>query len=199
MNDIFLFLESSNVCNYADDNTFLAFGKTFGEVASKLKNDFLILNWWFSNNFFVLNFDKCHCMTLGTPNTLLNFKGKNIAIKNSASETLLGIIIDSKLDFTEHLNAVCKKAKLKLHALNRISRFLSPEQHVLIINAYIKSLFTIARWFGWSATGGLRIKWIRFTSAPYVYHWSINWSIQIYSWSFSWNNEQSFLYHSKYL
>ena len=148
MNDIFLFLESSNVCNYADDNTFLAFGKTFGEVASKLKNDFLILNLWFSNNFFVLNFDKCHCMTLGTPNTLPNFKGKNIAIKNSASEKLLGIIIDSKLDFTEHLNAVCKKAKLKLLALNRISKFLSPEQHVLIINAYIKSLFTIARWFG---------------------------------------------------
>ena len=30
---------------------------------------------------------------------------------------------------------------LNMHALNRISRFLSPEQHVLIINAYIKSLF----------------------------------------------------------
>ena len=41
----------------------------------------------------------------------------------------------------KHLNTVCKKANLTLHALNRISRFLSPEQHVLIINAYIKSLF----------------------------------------------------------
>ena len=80
-------------------------------------------------------------MTLGTPNTLPNFKCKNITIKNSASEKLLGVIIDNKLDFTEHLNTVCKKANLKLHALNRISRFLSPEQHVLIINAYIKSLF----------------------------------------------------------
>ena len=47
----------------------------------------------------------------------------------------------NKLDFTERLNTICKKANLKLHALNRISRFLSPEQHVLIINAYIKSLF----------------------------------------------------------
>ena len=80
-------------------------------------------------------------MTLGTPNTLPNFKCKNITIKNSASEKLLGVIIDNKLDFTEHLNTVCKKANLKLHALNRISRFLSPEQHVLTINAYIKSLF----------------------------------------------------------
>ena len=76
-----------------------------------------------------------------TYNTLLNFKCKNITIKRSDSEKLLGVIIDNKLDFTEHFNTVCKKASLKLHALNRISRFLSPEQHVLIINAYIKSLF----------------------------------------------------------
>ena len=80
-------------------------------------------------------------MTLGTPNTLPNFKCKNITIKNSASEKLFGVIIDNKLDFTENLNTVCKKENLKLHALNRISRFLSPEQHVLIINTYIKSLF----------------------------------------------------------
>ena len=81
-------------------------------------------------------------MILGTPNTLPNFKCKNITIKNSASEKLLGVIIDNKIDFTEYLNAVCKKANPKLHALNRISRVLSPEQqHVLIINACIKSLF----------------------------------------------------------
>ena len=80
-------------------------------------------------------------MTLGTPNTLPNFKCKNITIKNSASEKLLGVIIDNKLDFTERLNRVRKEANLKLHALNGISRFLSPEQHVLIINASIKSIF----------------------------------------------------------
>ena len=73
-------------------------------------------------------FDKCHFMTLGTPNTLPSFKCKNITIENSASENLLGSIIDKKLDFTERLNTVCN---LKLHALNRISRFLSPEQHEL--------------------------------------------------------------------
>ena len=56
-------------------------------------------------------------MTLGTPNTLPNFKCKDITIKSSASEKLLGVIIDNKLDFTEHLNTVCKKANLELHAL----------------------------------------------------------------------------------
>ena len=88
-----------------------------------------------------MNSDKCHFMTLGTPNFLLNFKCKNITTKSSASEKLLGVIIYNKSDFTEHLNTECKKANLKLHASNIISRCLSPEQYVLIINAYIKSLF----------------------------------------------------------
>ena len=36
-------------------------------------------------------------MTLGTPNTLPNFKCKNITTKSSASEKLLGVIMDNKL------------------------------------------------------------------------------------------------------
>ena len=102
--------------------------------------------------------DKCHFMTLGTPNTLPDFKCKNITMKNSASEKLLGVIIDNKLDFTEHLNTVCKEANLKLHALNRISRFLCPGQHVLIINENNNLFSTIAHWFGCSVTGGSCIK-----------------------------------------
>ena len=42
-NDIFLFVESLNVFNYADDNTLFAFGKKFDEVIRKLQNDVLIL------------------------------------------------------------------------------------------------------------------------------------------------------------
>ena len=104
-------------------------------------NSLSFVRSYLTNNFLVLNSNKCHFMTLGAPNTLPSFKCKNIRIKNSASENLLGIIIDNKLDFTERLNTVCKKANLKLHALNRISRFLSIDQHVIIINAYIRSLF----------------------------------------------------------
>ena len=118
-----------------------AFGETFDKVTRKIQNVFLISNEWFFNNFLVLNSDKYHFMILRTANTLPNFKCRNITIKNSAYENVLGAIIDNKLDFTEHLNTVYKKANLKLHALNRISRFLYPGQHVLIINAYVISLF----------------------------------------------------------
>ena len=102
---------------------YLHLAKHLTKSPKKLQNDFLTLDEWFFNNFLVLNFDKCHFMARGTPNNLPNFKCENIAIKNSASEKLLGVIIDNRLDFTEHLNTVCKKVNLKLHALNRIFDF----------------------------------------------------------------------------
>ena len=77
INDIFLFLESSDVCIYADNDTLFAFGKTFDEVTRKFQNDFLILDEWFFNNFLVLNPEKSHFMTLGTPNTLPSLKYHN--------------------------------------------------------------------------------------------------------------------------
>ena len=42
INDIFLFVESSNIRNCANDNTLFAFGKTSDEVTTKPQNDFLI-------------------------------------------------------------------------------------------------------------------------------------------------------------
>ena len=98
---------------------YLHLAKFFYQVTRKLQNDFFILDEWFFNNFLVLSSDKCHFMTLGAPNTLPDFKCKNITIKNSACEKLLGVIIDNKLDFTEHVNTVCKRANLKLHALSK--------------------------------------------------------------------------------
>ena len=64
INEFFLFVESSNVCNYADDNTLFAFDITFDKVTRKLQNAFLILDEWFFNKFLVLNYDKCHFKTL---------------------------------------------------------------------------------------------------------------------------------------
>ena len=138
---------------------------------------------------------------------------------------LLGVIIDNKLDFTEHLTTACKKTNLKLHALNRISRFLSPEQYVLIINAYIKSLFNycplvwmfcyrrimhkmnkiherslikfiIEKLYRWFSRY-IEVLWW-YINPSKMYKPFINPSKQIYLWSFSWNNERSFLYQSKY-
>ena len=46
-----------------------------------------------------------------------------------------------KLDFTEHVSSICKKAGLKLHALARISKFMNKEKLRILNKAFIESQF----------------------------------------------------------
>ena len=47
-------------------------------------------------------------------------------ITGSKSVKLLGVIINNKLNFSEHVTKSCNKANQKLHALARIAKYLDP-------------------------------------------------------------------------
>ena len=51
----------------------------------------------------------------------------------SKCEKLLGIKIDSRLNFKELIGSLCKKASEKIDALSRISPFMNFEQRRLIM------------------------------------------------------------------
>ena len=53
----------------------------------------------------------------------------------------LGVYFDNKLNFEYHLETLCKKAGQKLHALIRVSSFMSLQQQKIIMNAFITSQF----------------------------------------------------------
>ena len=68
INDIFLFLQETEICNFADDNTFFACDTSVERVISRLKNDLDILNIWFIDNSLVANPAKFQLMFLGVKN-----------------------------------------------------------------------------------------------------------------------------------
>ena len=57
LNDLFLFLEETEVCNYADDTTIYTSGPKVENVVVKLQNDALAICEWFPNNRMKLNED----------------------------------------------------------------------------------------------------------------------------------------------
>ena len=63
-------------------------------------------------------------------------------IEESDEETLLGVILDTKLNFKIHLQTLCKKASQKLHALSRISIFMEPKKLKLMMKTFIMSQFS---------------------------------------------------------
>ena len=96
---------------------------------------------WFKNNGLILNEDKCKLLILSKQEVHTEIHLGSETITNSKSEKLLGITIDHKLKFNEHVNNLCKKANQKLHALARISNYMSKDKLRSIMKAFITSQF----------------------------------------------------------
>lgn len=63
-------------------------------------------------------------------------------ITNTQNEKLLGVIIDSKLRFNQHVNQLCIKASQKLNALARMSLYMTFLQRRNIMKSFILSQFS---------------------------------------------------------
>ena len=87
-----------------------------------------------------LNEDKCHIIS-GHKSEAIWAKIGQTRIWESKNQKLLGVLIDSQLNFDEYLISPCKKAGKKLNALARLAKFLSLEQRKLLMKSFIESQF----------------------------------------------------------
>ena len=142
INDIFLFLQETEICNFADDNTIFACDVSVESVISRLNKDLYIINHWFKNNSLVANPSKFQLMFLGVKNVhniSINIFGNEI--KSQTEVELLGVTIDNKLSFSSHIKNICKSASNKLCAILRLRNLMSIKQTKLLINAHVLSNF----------------------------------------------------------
>ena len=139
INDIFLFIDVSYIANYADDNTQYATEKNLDDLLKLFERETNVVLNWFKVNEMKSNDGKCHLIVPN--NTSASVKlGKEI-IKAEDSVTLLGVVIDNKLDFSNHVKLLLKRGNQKLHGLARISKYVSTDKLKLIMNTFIKSQF----------------------------------------------------------
>ena len=68
INDFFLFIDKSDVCNFADDNTLYSCDSSIEKVIDSLKHDIKKSLSWFRVNQLVANPDKFQLMYLGLNN-----------------------------------------------------------------------------------------------------------------------------------
>ena len=141
INDIFFFLKDTELTNYADDNTPYSINTDTDALLGKLENDSSILIKWFSDNYLVMNADKSKLLVTKNDENVSLMVGNQI-IHGSKTVKLLGIQIDNHLDFTVHVSNVCNKVSTKLHALSRISNYISQQKLRMILKAFIESQFS---------------------------------------------------------
>ena len=133
INDLILFLYTAVLSNYADDNNLYAIGNDKEETKRALVKDFQTLINWFYENYMILNTEKCHYMCMGKDveeNKTLQISSPQKMI-NSKEVEILGIKIDRKLSFHQHIKSISKKAGQKPSALLRISPYLQDKKSPL--------------------------------------------------------------------
>ena len=132
---MFYDIDNCNIASYADSNTPYTNDFSLKEVIKNLELTTNNLFEWFKNNQMKVNADKYHLLV--TRDTDVTAKIGELDVKNSMEEKLLGVKIDSKLSFENHVSSLCKKASQKLHALQRVVNFMDLAKRKSLMKAFI--------------------------------------------------------------
>ncbi|GBN07548.1 hypothetical protein AVEN_258681-1 [Araneus ventricosus] len=94
-----------------------------------LQSDLDCLFKWCTVNKLHLNIEKCSILSYTRKSQPLNhvYKINDLVLSRSDSVTDLGIIFDTKLDFSQHINSMVSKAYRRLGILKRKTREFSSE------------------------------------------------------------------------
>jgi hypothetical protein len=129
MNDLAANLSSDEVCLYADDTSILVKGETREEMLLKAKIAMQEAEDWFAVNNLSLNKNKTQHLEFTTR------KLESIEIK------LLGLHLDSGLDWSAHVAALARKLSAAIFSLRRIKQLSNYQAAYL---AYISNFHSVA-------------------------------------------------------
>ena len=129
LSDLFLVVQNVDFASYAEGNAIYDAGGKVDEVIFSLQESFKKLFKRFADNQMKANKDKCY-LTVST-NELTEIQIEGFTIKNNVSEKLLGVYIDSKLNFDCLVKHLCNKANKKLRALARVTSYMTLEKRKL--------------------------------------------------------------------
>ena len=121
-------MNETDFASYADDNTPHRTANTIDELIQSLERDSMMLFRWFSDNHMKANISKYHLL-VNKKNKVTIRIGDN-EIKNSEYEKLLGIKVEAKLNFREHLNDIISKVRRKVNALSRVMNLSKKKKSV---------------------------------------------------------------------
>ena len=137
--DLFILDDHHEFGSYADDTTPLAYGENFDKILGELEKHMAKISEWFLHNYLKANAKKFHHFLSPFVDKAINIE--NFTIRCSYAEVLLGVTIDSNLSFSEHVTYLCATANRKLHALSRVSKYISLKKCRILTKSSIISQF----------------------------------------------------------
>ena len=140
INDLFYRVKELELNNFADDNTISSAEFSVEKLLKTLERESQVAVDWFKENNMIVNADKFQAIIVKRNSDMcsqytLNIDNNEVALEKSVK--LLGIEIDDKLFFDEHLSSLCKKASNQLNAISRLHKYLAFKEKEVLINSFV--------------------------------------------------------------
>ena len=175
INDLLLWIENAELHNFADDNTISCTENSLEELTKSLTTESEKAVKWFKENMMIVNPDKFQAIIIDRKNqcnnpTTININGIEINSENSVK--LLGLEIDSKLNFDKHITQLCKKSACQLNALCRLNPLLNIDQRNVLVNSFIYANFNYCPlvWHFCSKASMKKIEKIQYRALQFLYN-----------------------------
>ena len=138
--DLFILVTDTDIADFADNTTPYFSGDKISPVVASLERSANLMFNWFTDKKMKGNKDKCHVLLC--TNETLQVKIGAALIANNKREELVGVKIDDKLMFDEHIRNIFKKGSAKLNALSRVAKHICRKKRRLIMNAFFSAQFS---------------------------------------------------------
>ena len=134
---------SSTISNYADDNNICNSNACLDSLKSNLAQDIGTVIGWYNDNDLDANPAKFQGVVMDRRGMInASIPVGDITLKCQDKIKVLGVTLDSQLNFKEHIDNLCNRASRQINALRRISKFLDTSARLKIFKSYIHSNFS---------------------------------------------------------
>ena len=147
MNDLSYVIKKSTLSTYADDTQIFYADNELPRVEKTINTDLASADKWFAQNGMKRNSSKYQAMVLGkNKGAELAFKCDESQILISKTMELLGVTIDDKLNFENHIAKICRKVSQQIAVLKRMQKLLPFETRGTFTRlSYCRTLITVPK------------------------------------------------------
>ena len=126
-NDLTYQITDANLSMYVDDHQNYVIAESISEVEQTLKNEGVVISRWYNENYLKGNHKKYGAMILcnrDTEDAAINVRIDGENVESKPFLKLLGVTLDSRLNYSSHISDICKKAGSKVGVLNRLKKLV---------------------------------------------------------------------------
>ena len=127
--------------NYADDNYIVRWNSCIESLITDMRESLEAITKWLKDSGLKVNESKTEmCLFHRSDTKIINLNLNNVNLKSTPQIKVLGVIFDSKLQWTEQVANAVKKSTKNLHAIKIIKKYFNPIELKTFITANFYSV-----------------------------------------------------------